>query len=307
VPSGPQLCVAVFAHNVERTIGACLDSALGSEPDSSHEIHVVVNGSQDRSLQKVESFAARYANIRPAVLPLADKANAWNHYVHELAPTAAAHVFIDGDIRIAPGTLGALDRALRSAPEARAAAALPITGRDRVGWNARMQAFGRLAGGCYALTGELVSQLRALSLCIPVGLIGEDFLLTCLVKRQLNAYGLIHPSPRLVFAPGAGFSYRSLSPRRPADWLVYARRLARYQLRDHQLAMLFDDVETRREPDLPDTVATLYRRSRCVPRYRWRGAMTPFDLLAVWHIRRVAALRANDKFTVGRSDGEPRS
>jgi glycosyltransferase involved in cell wall biosynthesis len=279
---------AIFAHNEAKTIAACLDSLLTQEPRSPGRVFVLVNGSRDATADIVARYAAEHPVVRPVVLPLGDKAGAWNHYVHVLRPPADVHFFVDGDVRAAPGALAALARALVEAPRAQAAGALPLTGRDRAGWSRRMVAFGRLAGALYALRGGFLDTLKEQQTHLPTGLIGEDLFLSCLVKGRLGRQGLLQPDPRLVFAADAGFAFRPLDPRRPRDWWTYGRRLVRYQVRDHQLAMLLHLLETRPDAGLPADVAGLYRQAARLPRYAWRGRLTPFDLLAVWQIRHAA-------------------
>lgn len=278
----------IFAHNEAATIVNCLDSVLSQEAAHSAQIFVLVNGSQDTTESLVNEYSAVHPNVTLVTLAIADKANAWNHYIHRLSPDVPIHFFIDGDMLVMPNSFAALYRVLSTSSEARAAGALPTTGRDRTGWSTRMMVLGRLPGGLYALKGDFVAELRERGVRIPVGLIGEDFFLSCLVKNQLTTRGLVQPSPRLIFAADAGFAFRPLSLVRPQDWLIYARRLVRYQVREHQLMMLLHYLETQPHEGLPPDVVMLYHRSAQLPRYRWRGRVTPFDMLAVRQIRRAA-------------------
>lgn len=285
----PASCSAtIFAHNVARTITDCLDSVLSQAPEPCAQVFVLINGSQDPTDELVRKYATKHPNVTAVRLSLADKANAWNHYVHKLSQTEDVHFFVDGDVSVIPGSFCALIEALQHAPEANAAGGLPVAGRDRVGWSKRMVEFGRLAGGLYALRGSFVSDLRNRGIRMPTGLIGEDLFLSCLVKNSLNRNGLFRSSPLLVFAPTAGFSFVPLALSRPKDWVTYARRLVRYRIRDYQLAMLLHDLTTSPELKLPPDVETLYRKTAELPGYYWRGRITPFDLLAVWKIRKIA-------------------
>jgi hypothetical protein len=69
----------------------------------------------------VKEYAERDAAVHPVVIALGDKANAWNVYVHEVAPEAEVHFFIDGDVRIRPASFRRLCQALRTQPHAHAA------------------------------------------------------------------------------------------------------------------------------------------------------------------------------------------
>ena len=277
--------VAIFAHNEASTIANTLDSVLLQNREDLLQIFVLVNGSQDATESIVREYSKLHSNVNLVVLDLADKANAWNYYVHTLRPTASVHFFVDGDMVVTPGSFLALNNVLSKSGEARAAGAFPVTGRNKVSWSARMRRIGRLAGCLYALKGDFVSELREQKMAIPIGFIGEDFFLSCLVKGDFTQRGLIHPSPKLIFSADAGFAFRSLSIYRPWDWLSYAKRLVSYQVREYQLVMLINHMQVHGQDALPPDVETLYGQSAELPRYYWRGRMSLFDWLAVRKIR----------------------
>ncbi len=166
------------------------------------QVFVLVNGSKDATKGLVTEYSKLHFNVVSVDLPFADKANAWNHYIHTLSPNSSIHFFIDGGLTITGNSFNALSKSLKDS-----AGALPVTGRNVVGWSSRMKSLGRIAGGFYALTGDFVAELKDNAIRIPVGLIGEGFLVTCLVKRQLNRRGLMQPSPRLIFSNDAGFIF----------------------------------------------------------------------------------------------------
>lgn len=279
---------AVFAHNEQATIIRCLDSLQSQLEGHEMPILVLANGCTDQTQPSVQAYIRSCPNVHLTSFDRPDKASTWNRYVNELAPDAHVHFFIDGDVTAAPGALRALADRLDANPEAVAAGAVPGTGRDRQGWSARMRRFGRLAGGLYELRGIDVSQLRQAGIRLPPGLIGDDLLLSCLVKEQLNVRGLFQPSRRLVLAPEARFLFRSLSLCRPRDWLAYARRLIRYRIRDYQITLVLQDIQTRKNAAIPRDLSEIYHRAPALPHYQWRGRITPLDLLAVRHIRRAA-------------------
>lgn len=285
----PEWSVAVFAHNEARAITGCLDAILAQRPQHPFPVFVLINGSRDATETRVRAFARLAPQVVPVSIPLGDKANAWNEFVHRHAPDASVHFFVDGDTTPLPGAFAALARTMDERPQAMAVGALPATGRDRIGWSLRMRTFGRLAGCLYALRGSYVHALRADAVRMPVGMIGEDLLLSCMVKQHYGAQALSQPDPRLIFAAGAGFAFRSMSPKRPGDWIAYARRLVRYRVRDYQLAILLAHLASRGLDAMPADVATLYRLQPELPRYRWRGRSTPLDMLAVRRIRKTAA------------------
>ena len=280
---------AIFAHNEARTIGACLDSLLPALADlpGALGIDVLANGCTDRTEAVVAAYASRHPQVRLVSVPIADKASAWNHYVHILAPAADMHLMLDGDVQAAPGAPAALARRLSADPWAQAVAAMPGSGRSRDAWCMSMARLGRLAGGLYALRGGYVASLRETGTAVPRGLIGDDLFLSALVKGNPCPAGLVQPHPALALEPQALFLFRSLSRRRPGDWLRYARRLVRYRIRDHQLLLLLRHLEARGLAAMPADVEQLYAASTALPAFRWQGRQTPQEWLAVALLRRA--------------------
>ena len=283
--------VAVFAHNVAGSVAACLDSVLRQHSSAEMRVAVLVNGCTDKTGQRVSDYARRHPGVTLVEIDRADKANAWNHYVHQVREEADVHFFVDGDTTVGDGAFAALDHILAVSPVANAAGAMPVCGRNRSQWVHNMARYGRLAGGLYALCGGFLSELRHRSVRLPVGLIGDDLFVSCLAKETLTRRGFLQPSPRLVVSPAAGFAFETLRWTRPGDWLKYARRLVRYRIRDYQVTMLLRRLEETPGADLPSDVATIYRNATDLPDYYWRGWLTPVDILAVRHIRRIARER----------------
>lgn len=281
--------VAVFAHNEARHILACLDSLERAAAGQPLSVHVLANGCRDATAEVARKHARRGGDIRVVEIALGDKANAWNTYIHDLAPRAPIHFFIDGDVRADPHALPRMAETLLASPRHNAISAMPGNGRDRAGIRRRMLRFGRVAGNLYALSGAFVEQLKAAERRMPVGFIGEDWLVACMAKQDYTRLAMQTPNQGLVFNPEATFSIRSLSPWRPRDWRTYVRRLVRYRLREHQYRMLLDHWEATGLPDCPASVAELCTQAAVLPRYGWWGWRTTlFDLLAVWQIRHDA-------------------
>lgn len=291
--------VAVFAHNEAATIAATLGSILtAGEGSVAIEVVVLANGCADRTALIVRELAVSAPNLHVVEIALGDKANAWNHYVHEVSaslPFSAAqmHVFVDGDVHLAPGALPALAAALAQEPSANAAGGLPVSGRDRVAWRARMIANGMLAGGLYALRASFVDRIRRREIRIPQGLIGEDWLVSFLAKSDLKLLPPdASPAAPVVFALDAGFSFRSLSPLRIADGKTYLRRLWRYALRGVQFDMLYPLLVNQPPEALPADVDQLYRLVPAPSRLKWVGTQSALRLLAVYSVRRRRARRS---------------
>jgi glycosyltransferase involved in cell wall biosynthesis len=283
-----EISVAIFAHNISGEISYCIKSILSSLPDNYFTLYVLANGCTDSTESIVRSFQLENKNIYLVSIPLADKANAWNYYVHELAPVGTLHFFIDGDIKVEPGALSCIAKTMKENPVINVVGGVPVVGRDREGWIQRMISFGRISGGLYAIRESFLLGLRKNKVKLPIGFIGEDFLISALAKDMESLQELYSPNHLLKIETQAGFSFRQLSLLRIGDYLSYFRRLVRYRMRDYQLSMLMTHVETYSIRAMPISVGQMYSEEQLLPRYYWRGRNTAVDFLAVLTIRTIA-------------------
>jgi glycosyltransferase involved in cell wall biosynthesis len=288
--SRPSWSLAVFAHNESGRIRAALESIVRAAGGRDVEVFVLANGCTDSTVDEVRTCANVLSDLWLAEIELGDKANAWNVYVHDLVTPERAqeietYFFMDGDVTLEPDALVLLAAALSEVPSARAAGGMPATGRDKASWRDRMVKNGVLAGNLYALRGSFVECLRQRHIRLPVGLIGEDIFVSWLVATQHGQTTALDEGPRCIFCSVAEFSFRSLSPIRPADYRLYVRRKWRYTLRALQLEMLMHVLRGGGIAAMPGHVSELYLKAPLPSRLRWVGLDTPLRLCAVLWIR----------------------
>lgn len=278
--------VAVFAHNEERSIVACLESlrAASSRP---LRAYVLLNGCRDNTEGVVRDYAKSHDWVEPVPIAVGDKANAWNVFVHDVLPGGAAFAaFLDGDVRAEPGAVDALAEGLRRAPDAIAAAALPASGRSNRELTEMVCERRMVLGNLYALRGGFLEKARELGVRLPLGYIGEDGLVTSLVKWDLDPTGPFL-AERVEPCPAARFRYPSLSPLVLRDWKVYWRRRVRYSLRHFQHQLLAPDLMGEGIRVMPRAVTDLYARNADeLGRLRPRGGVNAvFDSIALGRMR----------------------
>ena len=125
--------IAVIAHNEERYIGNTINSILKSfEKQDKYvpEIYVIANGCTDATTSIISQIAKKDPAVKLFQLSLADKNNAWNYYVYEVAPDLPFHIILDGDIITNTSAFVELIRTFKNNPDVYAVAALPRGGRN---------------------------------------------------------------------------------------------------------------------------------------------------------------------------------
>jgi hypothetical protein len=250
--------ICILAKDAEATLPltiAALDDA-GAGADAA--IQIVEYGSRDETARLARALAAADPRIHVHEIALADKAHAWNDYAHRIAYEAEMHVFIDASARPAPGALKALALALKSSPKAYAAAGLPTTGRSRKQWTARLFNEHYLSSPLYALRGSTLDRFRAEDIRLPIGLIGEDGLLSYIFVTDFKGGEDDAKRVRIAIAAGAFFEFDSLEFN-TRDLARYVEQLKRFSLRHFQNELLYALLKERCLGAMPDRIDELYR------------------------------------------------
>jgi glycosyltransferase involved in cell wall biosynthesis len=286
--------VAIFAHNEELAIVQALQSISPSDGEAGLHAYVLINGCTDRTERVVKEFARKNHWVKPITIEIGDKANAWNVFVHDVAQCYETNFFLDGDVEIEPGALNALHEQLARSPEANAAAAIPASGRNRDQMAEYVTERRLILGNLYALRGDFVRRVQETGVRIPLGYIGDDGIITSLVKWDLNPTGKFCDE-RVTPCVNSKFRYRSLSPFRIRDLRLYWRRRVRYSLRHFQHEMLVPLLTSGGIRAMPDSVTSIYlARRNDIEKFRPRGGLDSiFDRIALRKIRH--AVRFNQK------------
>lgn len=243
-----------------QTVEAAVQACTGRQA----VVDLVVNGHDALARCIAEAIAARRpslgALLRIWSVPLGDKANAWNEYLHRLAPRASTYFFLDGYVHAAADSLAALHAALQGRP-----GALGATGVPKVGFSAaltanEMRRAGGLHGNLYALRDTAVDELRRLGWRLPLGLYRNDSTLGAALSFGLNLYPREWRAlERIALCEQVHWSVPTLSWWRPADLRAHWRRRVRQAQGELELAALRERYSRRRVPfeDLPQTATEL--------------------------------------------------
>ena len=203
--------IAVYAVNEAATIEACIRSIDSACAGRHGHIAVLLNGTTDESTSILAGTRLTHAALSVYLFPVADKANAINHFLYTLRQRATAHFGIDAYTMIGPTALQAIVEALASQPQALIASGVPVNGRS-----AKFQADSTLRGGAvdgrlYALRSSFVDRLVEARLQLPLQLYWGDGLLGSMAAHDLCPMRKHWDNSRLIGVPDATFSITPLS------------------------------------------------------------------------------------------------
>ncbi|MGB3472659.1 MAG: glycosyltransferase [Erythrobacter sp.] len=249
-PGLARALIVVLAHNEERRIARCLASL--PLRDAGIYVHVVVNGSTDRTAE----IAREFAGVQVHEYKQGGKSRSWNRFVLDEVDPAGAYILVDGDAEITPGSIDALIEALDVNPHANAVAGMPRNGRGANAYRAAMIRDNGLFGDLYALRGSFVERMRASGIRLPDDLIGDDSLIGALAKTDL-ANEDDWRDDRVVVCEGAGFL---CEPTRVSLGSLSGQytRMVNYSVRHHQNRIVTQIMRGPGPTALPRTLASQY-------------------------------------------------
>ncbi len=289
--NGHAWSAAIFGRNEAATIGACIEALARAGQGKALHVTLMLNGTTDESHHEA-GLALRRCGLRGRIFFIAegDKANAFNHFIQHLRPTAETYFFVDAYACVQPDALHLLDQALARTPQAQAAAAVPCTGRSAARLRAEMIRDPGLHGSLFALRGSFVQRLATLGVALPVGLYRGDGLIGSLVLHDLDAVHGGWDGSRIVVEPRASWAAPSLKPWRWRDVRRHWHRLIQQGRGRLQWAAIREILYPHGFQALPQdadacVLQWLHQRRGRAPRM-WRD---PFAVLALARMRRAAS------------------
>ncbi|WP_088891786.1 glycosyltransferase [Leptolyngbya ohadii] len=171
-----KISIGILGYNEEFGIGQLLQSMRSQtlfQPDSRFWQHyriaitVISNGSTDRMAAVARTHLKELASLgietQVVELPIADKCNAWNYFVHRAAAHSDYYILLDADVvLISADGLADLITRLERNPKARLCAGKVIDHKGNLVPR-------KLDGKCYAGRGEILQQIA-----IPDGIVMDD-------------------------------------------------------------------------------------------------------------------------------------
>lgn len=232
--------IAVFATNEASAIRECINSIDDASADHNSHVSVMLNGTTDNSVEILERMKCRNASVTVYRFPIADKANAINHFLYNLRRNANVYFCIDGHVRITAGSLQAMRTALTEHPHAHVASSIQLTGRSAKRYAMQVLRGGAITGQFFALRPAFIDKLIGCGFRLPLQIYRGDSLLGSMAAHDLDALGAPWDDGRIIGVADAGFMIRSLSPFRLRD----VRRQFHREIRQARGAMENEAVKS---------------------------------------------------------------
>lgn len=153
---------------------------------------VIVNGPSAGHARDLSSNLERAGVLPPGVVlrifhvAVADKAYAWNAYVHTLWPGSTLAFFIDGYARVMPDALASIRRGVGDDLDILGGTGVPTQGRSATRLRGQMLRGGGIHGNLHALRGWVIEHFRATAFRLPLGIYRTDSTVGSAIKFRLD-------------------------------------------------------------------------------------------------------------------------
>lgn len=228
--------LVIFANReslqqLHQTLTAALTSA-----SSCAVIHVLVNGNPALANAMAAELTVQQGNSglalgNPAVrlwsIPLADKANAWNQYIHELWSGEEIVFFIDGYVRLNADAVELLGTAVTANPQALGGTGVPTMGRSAKALRENMIVNTGYHGNFCCIKGSTIHQMRDKQIRLPLGLYRTDSLMGAFLCYALDPGSHIWEDYRIHVHPTASWQIDPAKWWRFKDLKAYVKRYFR--------------------------------------------------------------------------------
>jgi glycosyltransferase involved in cell wall biosynthesis len=210
-------CIAVFASNEEETIAECIRCIDAASNRHGVSIYVMLNGSKDRTIDRILEIRMRHAKIKVLFNSIADKSNAINAFIYKYREPCQTIFMIDAYVKVQPEALACLQRALDADPTITIASAVPRNGFSAEAYTKELIAGGAINGNLYAFRRDFADAIVSRGYRLPLGLYRTDPLLGSMAARDLDATRNPWNTRRLAGIQEAGYVKKALSPLRWRD------------------------------------------------------------------------------------------
>ncbi len=238
----------MFAYNEEKNITKSVSSVFESVDGALEKLFVIANGCTDGTIDVLKALQPNFNKLEIVELKVGDKCNAWNEYVHNIAPNCPVHFFIDADVQFSKNCFPQMAEHLNNTScETVAIAGMPLSGRNIEFYRSLVKERSCFFGNLYGLKYSFLETMRRANFKLPQGLNWIDSFLTKAVNTNLNFFNYNLPN-RVTHLDKVGYCFDSLSLFKKDDIKLYFNRIARYELGKIQEKHL-DSLDVKDWPD----------------------------------------------------------
>lgn len=244
------------------TLVRCIDAAVAACQGHSAIIDVLINGNPGLAVQMKESLRVELAgdiSVRLWSIFAADKAHAWNEYVHRIWPPGSTAFFIDGYAEVKQEALAALAHGMDHSADVLGATGVPTCGRSAAMLREQMLKSGGIHGNLYSICSEAMAGLRERGFKLPLGLYRTDPLIGSVLMFRLDPGAYAWEARRVAVVASATWDVQGMAELTLKNLRTQAKRMLRQAQGDLENRAVREHMAIRKLPPqhLPATTNAL--------------------------------------------------
>ena len=243
---------------LRQTIDAALVSAGGLA-----RIDVLVNGNVQLAADIARSFAEtagmKESPVRIWSIPLGDKANAWNQYIHQIWAGEDLAFFVDGYVRLNADAVQLLGNGVTGDERVLGGCGVPTAGHSAEALRNNLIVNTGFHGNFCCIKGRVLAQMRDSGTALPVGLYRTDSLMGAFLCYALNPATHVWEDHRILVHPTASWDVDGVRWWHPRDLIAMVKRYGRQARGRLENKAIANHLAIRRQTSqsLPDTAREL--------------------------------------------------
>ena len=249
------------------TLRKTLHAAVISARDCT-SMHVLVNGNAGLAKTLAAELAEQCASEKPHLkspnihvwsIPLGDKANAWNQYIHRIWDGEEIAFFIDGYVRLNADAIELLGNATAANTRALGGSGVPTMGESSTMLRINLIVNTGFHGNFCCIKAGPIEQMREAGIRLPVGLYRTDSLMGALLCYALYPADHAWEDHRIYVHPNASWQMDIAKWWHPKDAMGFIKRRWRQARGDLEKAAIADHLAHRRlsPAEFPSTARSL--------------------------------------------------
>jgi len=202
--------VTIFSSREDsNTLLTTLKKTIEASSLEQTTINIIVNGNSHLSSQmsnELKDINPNNSAINLWSIPLGDKANAWNAFIHHIYDQEEIAIFIDGYVKVRADAFDNLARALINDDHAFASSGAPPLNEKNNTQRNEMLRNGGIHGNLCAVKGGTLKTLQEINATLPLGIYRTDGTLGALLCFNLSPDNYAWDTTRIIVTPDASWN-----------------------------------------------------------------------------------------------------
>ena len=277
-------CAQIAARGI-----ASISVMVNGNPELANDLKNKIDKKWD-GFQNQSALADFESLLNVWSIPIGDKSNAWNQYIHQIWSGEEIVFFVDGYVQLLPDAIEVLGTVVAADVRALGGSGMPSMGRSAARSRQALSSESGLHGNFCCIKGTVLRRMVERQINLPIGLYRGDSFFGAILCYDLDPQSNIWEDFRIAVVSTASWHIVAKHWWRWGDIRDYFKRLLRQVRGDLEKRALRESLTFRRiRPELLPANArelVLDWTLRCPDDWASASLGRPMALVAFWKIQR---------------------